>query len=332
MTTTWISGRELDLPPLAISNDLLRDPAALEEAFDRDGYLFFSDVLDHKAVSALRAVYIEELAKLGVVDPTDPSVRYNGRSLDELPKTPVSGVLEGIFKRAPWKQFVASPEVHALVRSILGDEPYWVPILGYRVAKPCADPLTERLEYVHQDGFFNPGIPFKNCWIPLVEMDTEIGGIAVAEGLHLGPTIHDVSKPPSFPAMPAAVPISAWRRSDYKPGDLLVLHLDTPHSGLTNVSRDRFRMSLDIRVLPRSGDIPVIGDIIEIAPDHVSVRDTAGKSHRLTIDDNTYCRGKRFVSGTRISSAEAAAEYGAGDQVIVAFAGDRATVIRPASY
>jgi hypothetical protein len=56
-----------------------------------------------------------------------------------------------------------------------------VPILGYRVAKPCADPHAERLEYVHRDGFFNPGIPFLNCWIPLVEMDADVGRLAVAE-------------------------------------------------------------------------------------------------------------------------------------------------------
>src|SRR5271154_3433938 len=221
MSAPWIVGKDLKIPALRVSNSILNDRAALAAALDRDGYLFFRDVLDHQVVAALRSAYVEELAKLGVVDPADPSVRYNGHSLEELPKTPVSGVIDGIFKRAPWKAFVASPKVRALVKSVLGEEPYWVPILGYRVAKPLADSNAERLEFVHQDGFFNPGIPFINCWVPLVEMDPEIGGIAVAEGLHKGPTIHDESRPPSYPAMREAVPIGAWRRSDYKPGDLL---------------------------------------------------------------------------------------------------------------
>jgi ectoine hydroxylase-related dioxygenase (phytanoyl-CoA dioxygenase family) len=332
ISSTWVTGKDLKFPPLTVSNDLLNDHAALAAALERDGYLFFRDVLDPQAVADLRRAYVEELAKLGVVDANDPAVRYNGHSLDDLPKTPVSGVIEGIFKRAPWKSFVASPKVDALVRSVLGDAPYWAPILGYRVAKPRADAAGERLEYVHQDGFFNPGIPFINCWIPLVDMDPEVGGIAVAQGMHKGPTIHDESKPPSFPAMREAVPMSAWRRSDYHPGDLLMLHLDTPHSGITNISQDRFRMSMDIRMLPSSGELPVVGSIVEIKPDHVSVKDNAGECHTLGLDDRTYCRGKRFVSGARISSADAAAEYAPGDQVIVAHTGGRATVIRPASY
>jgi hypothetical protein len=163
-------------------------------------------------------------------------------------------------------------------------------------------------------------------------MDSDVGGVAVAEGVHKGPTIHDLSQPPGYPAMPTAIPVSAWRRSNYRPGDLLMLHLDTPHSGVTNISRDRFRLSLDIRVLAASGNIPAVGEIVEISPDHISVRNSAGECRRLTISDNTYCRGKHFVSGARISSKDAALQYEAGDQVIVAFVGDCASVLRPASY
>jgi hypothetical protein len=167
MDTGWFTGRDLNFPDLEVSNARLGDHAALEAALDCNGYLFFRDVLDQSAVAQLRSAYVDELAKLGVVSSDDQCALYNGHSMEDLPKTPVSGTLAGIFKRAPWKEFVGSPNVQTLVRSILGDEPYWVRILGYRVAKPCADPDSERLEYVHQDGFFNPGIPFLNCWIPL---------------------------------------------------------------------------------------------------------------------------------------------------------------------
>ena len=51
---------------LHVSNDLLSNRAALDEAWKRDGYWFFRDMLAREAVARLRAVYMEELAKLKV--------------------------------------------------------------------------------------------------------------------------------------------------------------------------------------------------------------------------------------------------------------------------
>jgi hypothetical protein len=332
MNAPWAVGMHLDFPKLRASNAILGDRTALNAAFERDGYWYFENILDADAVAALRQVYVDELVGLGVIDADDPTYAYNGAPLDQLPNNPVSGVLEGMFRRAPWREFVSVPAIHDQIRAILGDDPAWMPILGYRVAKPKADPLAERLEFVHQDGFFNPGIPFLNCWIPLVEIDEAVGGIAVAEGYHRFPKLHEKGEPPKYLMPRAAIPRSAWRRADFKPGDLLVLHLDTPHSGITNVSADRFRMSLDLRMLPASGPVPIIGEIENISAEAITLVNDQGERRILAIGDYTYCRGKEFVSGARIEAATLLNHYGPGDSVIVSHTDGKATVVRPAAY
>lgn len=332
MNAPWKTGKNLALPKLRVSNAIIDDADALRGAIERDGYWFFENVLDHEAVERLRQAYVDELTEIGIVDAGDEDFRYNGRPLDQLPKNPVTGTIKGMFERAPWKEFVREPAVEALFRKILKADPAWMPILGYRVAKPLSDPASERFEFVHQDGFFNPGIPFLNCWIPLVEMDEEIGGLAVAEGYHRHPDLHSRGEPPQYHIPVGAIPASAWRRADYKPGDLLILHLDVPHSGITNVSNDRFRMSLDLRMLPADGPLPVIGKIAAASPDRISVADEAGRLYQLSIDDATYCRGQSSTNGERIAASEIPKNYPAGTSVIVAHRDGKATVVRPAAY
>lgn len=324
--TAWLEGMKLDIAPLRESNDLLGDRAALDAAWERDGYLFFRDVLDQDAVAQLRETYLEELEKFHVVDPGDPTGRYNGGDLGPLPKFP-SGI-QGLFERAAWRQFAGNPEVNQFVTKMLGERPYWVPVVGYRVSPPGDPVAADRFVYVHQDGFFNPGIPFRNCWVPLSEMDETVGGIAVAEGCHKQ-NFHDTTNPPAFPVPVHDIPMGAWRRADYHPGDLLIMHLDLPHTGISNITEDRFRLSLDIRMLPSSGDLPTIGKVITIDTTQVTVEDHEGDRHRFAIDDATYCRG---LGPNKLTTAEIPQQITPGNEVIVASEGKRALVVRPASY
>ena len=36
----------------------------------------------------------------------------------------------------------------------------------------------------HQDGVFNHGINFVTCWVPLMDIDQTIGGLAAVPGSH----------------------------------------------------------------------------------------------------------------------------------------------------
>ena len=87
---------------LKTHNHLIGDKAALDAAWEQDGYWFFRDVLDKSAVSRLRQSWIDELEKQKVIDPvgnapTDKSVRYNGGSLETFPFR-----MEPIAAKRPW--------------------------------------------------------------------------------------------------------------------------------------------------------------------------------------------------------------------------------------
>lgn len=324
--TAWILGEDLEIGRLRESNDLIGNREALDEAWNRDGYLFFRNVLDQEAVARLRQAYVDELEALDIVEPSNATIRYNGNSMDDLPRFPRG--IQALFDKAPWRKFVAEPKIDAFIQQLLGDKPYWVPVVGYRVAPPEDSLENDRFTYVHQDGFFNPGIPFVNCWIPLTDVDDKVGGIAVAEGCHKA-NFHDWDNPPRFTVPVGAIPRDAWRRADYHPGDLLMLHLDVPHSGISNVSGDRFRLSLDIRMLPASGEVPAIGRVVEIDSSRVVIKDF--EDHLLTfdIDEKTYCRA---LGPDRLTPDQIPVHIKPGNEIIVAGEGRHASVVRPASY
>lgn len=314
------------VPPLSemrqlnLSNALLGDLAELDAAWKRDGYWFFRGVLDTDAIARYRGVFVDLLASLGVIDRDDVQVRYNGNSLERLPPR-----MEPLVERKAWKLLVREPKIHDFFKRLLGDEPFWIPTVEYRATPPAKDRVRHRFDFVHQDAFYNQGIPFRICWIPLSNIDEEVGGIVVAEGLHQGPVLHDLSNPPLFPVPEGAVPGGAWRRSNYQPGDLLMMDLNLPHTGLANYS-NRFRLSMDIRVMPASGDVPLIGQLTAIDSSSVSAQGDDGRIATFVIDEHTYCRG---LDGKKVPLVEIPTKFNVGDDVIIASRQGRATVVRP---
>lgn len=321
MTNTPAGAASLPaMKPLNISNDLLDDPEALAAAWERDGYWFFRDVLDQGAVARLRGVYMDFLAELGMVQRDDPNAVHSGKSLDGFPFR-----MEPLAQRSIWKPFVAEPTIHAFFKRLLRDDPFWIPTVEYRATPPAVDRQRNRMDFVHQDGFYNAGIPFYICWIPVAEIDEATGGLILGEGLHKGPYLHDLDQPPLFPIPEGAVPQAAWRRATYRPGDVLLMDLGTPHTGLSNHS-DRFRLSMDIRVMPASGATPIVGKLAAISSSAVSVIGDDGRRGDFIVDPDTYCRG---IDGMKVALEDIPSRFKAGDPVIVASRDGRATVIRP---
>jgi hypothetical protein len=306
--------------PLNTANSLLGDREALASAWERDGYWFFRDVLDLGAVGRLRAVYASELERLGVASADDPLVRYNGGSLEGFPFR-----MNDLSARKVWRPFVREPAIHAFFKGLLGDEPFWIPTVEYRATPPTSDRARPRLDYLHQDGFYNKGIPFRICWIPLAEIDERVGGLALAEGLHGGPILHDASRPPLYPIPAGAVPDDSWRRAHYRPGDLLMMDLNTPHSGMANYS-DRFRLSMDIRVMSASENPPIVGRLTHVTGDAVEIEGEDGRTGRFEVNSETYRRG---LDGKEVPMAEFTDRFKPGDEVLLGIAGKRATIIRP---
>jgi ectoine hydroxylase-related dioxygenase (phytanoyl-CoA dioxygenase family) len=313
-----------------VSNHLLGDRAALDAAWERDGYWFFREVLDKNAIARLRAVYLQVLDKLGVIDPghTDAAV-YNGASLEKFPIV-MGGdpAIDPLLALHPMRQFIAEPAIKAFFAQLFGDEVFWVPNTEYHTLPPNPQHTGSRFNYVHADGANNKGLPLRICWIALAPIDEATGGLALAEGLHK-PCMNDFPRPPAGIGQDV-VPPDAWRRAEYRTGDLVVFSLETPHSGLANRSDRFFRLSMDIRGMRKSDNIPTIGTVVAIDTNAVTVADENGKRHTFRLNEDTFCRIARGrLSGMPLALAEIPQLVRVGDPVYVASNRGTATFMRP---
>jgi ectoine hydroxylase-related dioxygenase (phytanoyl-CoA dioxygenase family) len=269
--------------PFTVANPSMDDCDALEALWKQDGYWFFKDVIDRDAVAMVRETYLKVLADLGQIERGDETATWTGRSLDNLPG--YLHPLAPLNKQVPWRQFLGDLNVAAFFRRILGEPVIWLPMLELRVVPP--DPTHSM--FPHQDGFFYNDLPHvKTVWFPISDISEEMGGLTLVRGMHNQPFLHDRSKPPSL-IDPADLPDDAWRSSAYAPGDVVLFDQATPHAGLPNHS-NRFRLSLDTRLVPASVKRPIVGLIHAVTPDHITV--DAGGLVTVPVTDATYIRAE----------------------------------------
>jgi len=107
----------------------------------------------------------------------------------------------------------------------------------------------------------------------------------------------------------------------------VIFHLNTPHSGLTNISKDRFRLTMDIRVTEASGPIPSIGSLLSLSEEQVVLRnDRTGATEYYAVSPQTFVRG---TDGEKRLGAEIPKTFKPGEKVIVnSLDGRVATLIR----
>jgi Phytanoyl-CoA dioxygenase (PhyH) len=325
--------RMIGTPPmreLNVANHLLGNRAALDAAWDRDGYWFFREVLGKGAIDRLRAIFLRVLDELGVIDPshTDAAV-YNGASLENFPIVMGGNpAIDPLLALHPMKQFVAEPPIRSFFSQLFGDEVFWVPNTEYHTLPPNPKHSGSRFNFVHADGANNKGLPLRICWIPLANIDEATGGLALAEGLHK-PRMNDFPRPPAGIGQDV-VPADAWRRAEFRPGDLVVFSLETPHSGLANRSDRYFRLSMDIRGMRKSDNIPVVGKVVALDQNAVTVADDTGKQHVFRLNEDSFCRIARGrLSGMPLTLEEIPRLVKVGDPVYVASNRGTVTFMRP---
>ncbi len=264
----------MNIDELPDSVPLLADPEALRQRWRKDGVLFFRDVIDRSAIARVHDEYLARLKDVGVVDADASGSAWNGNDR-------VDGALARPIADDVWRALVAEPSFDSLVGTFLGEAPTWVPIVVHRTAPPLAPGASaETFGARHQDGIYNYGIDFVTCWVPLMDIDDEVGGLAVVPGSHKGSLYPpDVFKAPNkrVGIPPDAIPDSAWRRPDYKAGDVLMFHSMTAHAGLPNRS-NKLRLSMDIRFLPAS-TAPFVGRVVAADEGQVSLRTERGQEN-----------------------------------------------------
>lgn len=293
------------------SNDLLGNPQGLEASWEARGYWFFRGVLDTGAVARFRARCLRFLEDSRVVGSDDPLGHYNGGDLSRFD-------LNGFNAKSHWKAFVAEPSIRDFFRRLTGSEPVWVPIGECRLSAPSRDPARPKFDFIHTDGFYSPGLYFKTCWVPLVDIDETVGGLALAEGLHRDTRLQQA------PITQSDIPADRWRHATYRPGDVVIFDMRTPHTGMVNRS-DRFRMSVDVRFVTDKTKVPLIGTLDRIGADYVTVIDDRGAKTTVPITEATLCRD---ALGNKISPDALAGYFKAGDSLIVGVDNGIATVVR----
>ena len=308
------------------ANSLIGNLPALQQAWDRDGYLFFRDVLDHEPLERMRSMLVDFLYRHGFAETNDPQVRWNGKAREGFTFFP----LEELNERRASATVMEDPKIRAFFQRLFGVPLYWVPFTEYRATPPASDRGRSRFDFIHEDAIYSDRLDFIICWIPLSDIDASVGGLCAAEGLHKQPCLHRKDGDRIIPIEPKQVPDDAWVRTTYRLGDLLLMSRRTPHSGLANYS-DRFRLSIDTRILPAGGTfpfaprLPYVGTLTAISADRIVVRDAQG-DHPLRVDATSYIRG---FQGNKLNAAEVPGVYQPGTEVIVAYEGELVQTMRP---
>jgi 1-deoxypentalenic acid 11beta-hydroxylase len=303
------------------SAPLLDSPEQLHRRWEADGVLYFRDVIDKDAVATLRREYMDRLKDVGVVaQDADEPIWTGVKRVDGKQVRQIGSAL--------WRALVTHPSLDRVVRTLIDGAPRWVPIVVHRSAPPAEpDNATNLFAGRHQDGHYNYGIEFITCWIPLMDIDQTIGGLAVVPGSHKG-SLYDVPPGHAKRIDEDRIPDDAWKRPDYAAGDLLIFHSMTAHAGIPNTS-DKLRLSVDVRFLPGSVPMPVIGTVRAIDGTTVHVTEESGKESQFALDDVTIVRGPKAtrVTGAQISEVI----FEGADILAVVDAKGRAELVRSAS-
>lgn len=281
------------------STPLIDHPEELRARWETDGVLYFHQVVDPVAIAAVRDNYIARLQELGLVAQGATEPTWTGVNK-------VDGKHASKIDDRVWQQLVHEPSFARPIRAFLGKDPAWVPIVVHRSAPPVGVQGADIHQGRHQDGVFNFGIEFITCWVPLMDIDAQVGGLAVVPGSHKR-SYYDYAEdeiPNQAGAIaPGRIADELWRRPDYKVGDILMFHGMTAHTGLPNTS-DRFRLSIDVRYVPKPDPAPMVGTVTGFDGQAVQLTVNGGEEVRLTVDDGTMVRGPKGnrVLGDALSS------------------------------
>ncbi|MFF3644198.1 phytanoyl-CoA dioxygenase family protein [Streptomyces sp. NPDC002564] len=250
------------------SADLLapRDPDALRERLDADGYLYLPGLLDRAEVLRLRGEYFSLFPPglLAAGSRPEDGV-FSGRVPAEVPEYGVAGHPAYTFVRsAPFDDFVGNPVLAELAAQLLG---FKAEMLPRRILRHFHRG-TLRASRAHVDlDYMDEGSPrVVTLWIPVGDCPPQTGALVYLEGSHrLAPEeyapLRDVTDRPGDRrqichdlALTARTLGRRWLCADFAAGDVMVHLPRTIHASL-DTTTDAMRLSVDARFI-RSDDTP----------------------------------------------------------------------------
>lgn len=237
------------LRPFRVANEYLDDFERLNTLFKEEGYLFFRNVLSLDEIFKAKRDLVELLQKQGAVKAGASDPVWTGTGIEQIDESE-------LYALPLFSELLESQHTVALVEKILGGPVYMFKSFNIRYALPGD---TVHVTPPHQDYFFvRINQSFRTLWIPLMDIDDQVGGLALAAGIHKRGLLDHVEREDvysyifkgrkqrglSLESLP-----KPWLTTDYHPGDLLIFHNLMVHWSLPNRSH-QIRLSLDNRCQP----------------------------------------------------------------------------------
>jgi hypothetical protein len=223
---------------LTDSTGLMGDGPALRARIADHGYVFVRGLLDPDQVRAVGRAGLGHLQLSGWTE-------AGGDPVVAPPQVPVRAVrMRDAFGDPGYRWILADPGFNRipfasplpdLMAQILGPAGFCYPLKVPRIVYPTSVVPTQPGNVVHQD--YRAVQDMFTCWVPLGEVPTELGGLAVQTGSHRTSQVR-------YRPLPRLEP--GWVTTDYQPGDVLVFHCLTTHAALPNRT-DRMRFSAEYR-------------------------------------------------------------------------------------
>jgi ectoine hydroxylase-related dioxygenase (phytanoyl-CoA dioxygenase family) len=213
-----------------------------------DGFLYVPGLLPPDRIAPVRAVVDAALVRRGwLVDGTsDPSLRL-GRWDDQR----WTAFLAEVLASEPYQALAAAPEILAVIRVLVGDDPQLHVGDVCRLVSPGAVDLTTP---PHQDAaYLKDAARVWTAWLALGACPRALGPLALLPGSHTSGLRPHAPVTTGDGVVGTAVPDDVvWRAGDLAAGDVLFFSALTVHRALPNVTADQLRVSVDYRYRPAS--------------------------------------------------------------------------------
>jgi 1-deoxypentalenic acid 11beta-hydroxylase len=231
------------------ANDCLTQRDRLNALYNREGYLFFRDVLNKDEVRRAKEDFMRVLKRQGAIVPDENEPLWSGCPIDQIDDN-------ALYALSSYQELCESPTTVQLLEQVFGEPVFVYRNTSVRYSLPQDDVHTTPS---HQDHYFiGPNSDFRTVWIPLMEIDKEVGGLCIAAGSHVRGVREHVEdekyesyilKGRKQKGIPLETIGEPWVTTDYRPGDVVIFNSSTIHRSLTNRSR-MVRLSVDARAQP----------------------------------------------------------------------------------
>ena len=231
-----------------VSNGVLDDASELRERMDREGYLFFRELIDPPSNWEVRKDVLEVLQRAGWLREGAPLIDgiANGERIYVEPEPDFLEVYQEVQKVESFHRLAHSRAIVDLMEKLVGEEVLPHPA---KIARLMFPQNNQHATPPHQDFVHIQGTTETyTCWMPLGDCPRELGGLSALPRSH-NKGVHKYHLSLGAGGMKADADSlrGDWLTTDYLAGDALILHSLTLHQSMANTTPDRMRVSTDYR-------------------------------------------------------------------------------------